>query len=353
MGVVRTLLAAAVVLGHAGSFFLYNITGSGQLAVQMFYIISGFYMTLVLTEKYATAPVDFYLNRALRLLPTYWIICAGALIAYGVLYEATGGGFFAEFSKSLRGASPAMISWAVLSNTSLVGLDWLTGKMPLLIAPAWTLGLEVTFYALAPMIVRRNIGVLVALLGLSVLLRLSAYLVYGVGAPYTRGAYQFFPFELALFLAGALSYRLYARIRDTDVGRWCGLSLIPAVLLLQVLQKGVTLSLPGNSAALVTCWVVFFSYFALAVPFLFRDTRASALDARIGALSYPLYLIHYPLLELYKGVIDGGDSISSRATRSAVLLLASLALAYVIARYVDARIDRIRRPAQLRPPPER
>ncbi len=117
MGIVRTLLASAVVLVHSGSFFLYNITGGGQVAVQMFYIVSGFYMALVLTEKYAEAPVDFYVNRALRLFPTYWVICAAALLIYGILYEMTGAGFFGELARALPGASPAMVFWMMLSNT--------------------------------------------------------------------------------------------------------------------------------------------------------------------------------------------------------------------------------------------
>ncbi len=74
-------------------------------------------------------------------------------------------------------------------------------------------------------------------------------------------------------------------------GRWLGLSLIPAVLLFQIVQKAVTLTFPGNSVALVGFWVVFFAWFAATIPFLFRETRSSAWDARIGALSYPLYLV--------------------------------------------------------------
>src|SRR5258707_2661599 len=92
-------------------------------------------------------------------------------------------------------------------------------------------------------------------------------------------SYQFFPFELALFLAGTLAYRLYRRIKDLHFGRWLGLSLIPGVILFQIIQKAVTLGLPGNGFALVGFWAIFFAYFALAMPFLFRDTRTSGIDA--------------------------------------------------------------------------
>jgi peptidoglycan/LPS O-acetylase OafA/YrhL len=70
MGVLRTLLALSVVLSHSGPLFGIELVG-GQLAVQSFYMISGFYMTMVLTEKYVNANSSYRLfisNRILRLL---------------------------------------------------------------------------------------------------------------------------------------------------------------------------------------------------------------------------------------------------------------------------------------------
>lgn len=343
MGLIRVLLAAAVVLVHAGGFFRYNITGGGQIAVQMFYMISGFYMALVLTEKYSASPVGFYVNRALRLFPTYWVVCAGALLLYGIVYRETGGGFFGALAACLPHASWPLISWTVFSNVSLFGLDWLDfGGMPRLVPPAWTLGVEITFYILAPLIVRQRLGFLIALLGVSGALRFAAYLEFRVGAEGTFWAYQFFPFELALFLAGVLAFRLYQRIKETEAGRWLGFSLIPGIVLFQIIQKIVTTSLPGSNLALVSFWIVSFAYLAAAMPFLFRDTRMSTLDTRIGALSYPLYLVHFPLFQFYSGLVDGGDSPLSRAIRSIVVLLVSLALASALARFVESKVDRRR-----------
>jgi peptidoglycan/LPS O-acetylase OafA/YrhL len=48
----------------------------GRAAVQMFYLISGFYMALILNEKYRrpTATGIFYSNRFLRLWPAVFIV---------------------------------------------------------------------------------------------------------------------------------------------------------------------------------------------------------------------------------------------------------------------------------------
>ena len=69
MGLLRTILALLVVGSHLGAF------GGATFAVKGFFIISGFYMALVISTRYHKLPVgDFYASRLLRLLPLYWVI---------------------------------------------------------------------------------------------------------------------------------------------------------------------------------------------------------------------------------------------------------------------------------------
>jgi peptidoglycan/LPS O-acetylase OafA/YrhL len=51
MGVIRFLFALTVLLSHEVDLFGLTLTGS-IIAVQCFYIISGFYMGIILEEKY-------------------------------------------------------------------------------------------------------------------------------------------------------------------------------------------------------------------------------------------------------------------------------------------------------------
>ena len=62
MGVIRFLLACGIVLCHSSLIFGYTPL-SGSLAVQCFYIISGFYMSLIrpLPIDKATFPSSFKL----------------------------------------------------------------------------------------------------------------------------------------------------------------------------------------------------------------------------------------------------------------------------------------------------
>lgn len=73
MGSIRFLLALSVLIVHSSPILGVTIL-PGYLAVQVFYVISGFYMALIYCEKYSNTerPVFyFYSNRILRLYPLY------------------------------------------------------------------------------------------------------------------------------------------------------------------------------------------------------------------------------------------------------------------------------------------
>ncbi len=75
MGLLRLLLAISVVLAHLQFIFGYSLIGT-RPAVQSFFIISGFYMSLILTEKYVGKKGSYFLfisNRFLRIFPIYWL----------------------------------------------------------------------------------------------------------------------------------------------------------------------------------------------------------------------------------------------------------------------------------------
>src|SRR5678816_3051036 len=84
LGLIRVLLAMAVLFGHLPILDVHII--GAALAVQAFFIVSGFYMALVLSGKYSGQAGLFYSNRLLRLTPTYFVMCA--LYAVCLLYTS-------------------------------------------------------------------------------------------------------------------------------------------------------------------------------------------------------------------------------------------------------------------------
>jgi len=75
MGLLRLILAIAVVIAHTNSIFGLKFTG-GLVAVETFFIISGFYMSMILDRKYTGkgSYILFLSNRFLRLYPMFWVV---------------------------------------------------------------------------------------------------------------------------------------------------------------------------------------------------------------------------------------------------------------------------------------
>jgi peptidoglycan/LPS O-acetylase OafA/YrhL len=350
---LRLILASAVLLVHAGGFFRFNITGGGQVPVQLFYIISGFYMALVLNEKYvgAGSARTFYGNRMLRLLPGYWVMAAMALAIYSYIYFVSGSGFIAAVAALAGKIAPWREIWFLVSNISLIGIDWLgrivpmeAPNTPVLVAPAWTLGVELSFYAIAPLLLRRSAWTLAAVLAASLGLRLAYFVGLNFGVD--PWGYTFFPYELALFMAGALSYRLYDKVRNHTDGAKFGLSLVVAILLFQIIQKGITLSICNCDLTVVPLHAALYAYAAVAIAFLFRETKSNRIDSELGELSYPVYLAHYPLIDLYNVIVHPELSLTQAAIRSVVILIVSLGVAVLVRRLVERPIDAVRHQRQ-------
>jgi peptidoglycan/LPS O-acetylase OafA/YrhL len=342
VGLLRTLLALAVLIGHAGGLYGAHLC-PGNVAVQGFYVVSGFYMSLVLDTKYPASKSGtwlFYRNRYLRLWPTYFVVLVLTFIAVAAghgLYETTG----ADWAR----LDAVGKLWLGFTNISAVGQDTVmymgvrpdTGHLYflsdfhkaaqpayhlLLVPQAWTLGLELAFYALAPFLLRTSWRWRLGLVAASVGLRL---VMVNRGLSYDPWTYRFFPTELALFLAGSMAYQLYkdaAWVRGRPY-QW-------AALILSIL---VALSFSYLPIPIVPRMIGFYVLLMLGVPGIFSLTRKWKWDTFIGELSYPIYLCHIILLEL---VWKAGSH------RTILAMVGAIVFSVVIVRFVEAPIDRYR-----------
>src|SRR5690349_3905836 len=74
LGAIRLFLALSVVVWHLWGHAL-PFTANGYDGVLLFFIISGFYMSMVINDKYKNQPViTFYIARFLRIYPLYLLI---------------------------------------------------------------------------------------------------------------------------------------------------------------------------------------------------------------------------------------------------------------------------------------
>ncbi|MGO4399878.1 acyltransferase family protein [Achromobacter sp. PAB15] len=310
MGFLRTLLALSVVLDHLGGGYADHLVG-GRLAVQLFYVISGFLISYVLTatDTYQAATGKFYANRFLRLFPIYLAVAAMTLVAHVV----SGGAFF-RFYDALPFSADLFL---VLSNLFIFGQDWLmffgiehsalsfTGSFAhsevplyqgLLVPQAWTLGVEMSFYLVAPFVLgspRR----LLALLAASLALR-AVLIVTGIGLsdPWT---YRFFPTELALFLIGSLSHQVLLPRCKAWMRRFNRLPEVGTAVL--VVYCMVHFSIGLNHTVRDAMAVLLFAAL-LPLAFLFQSRHR--LDKAIGELSYPIYICHSLVIMFFSWLLN-------------------------------------------------
>lgn len=340
MGVLRLLLATAVVVYHLRVPHL--LTG-GPVAVESFFIISGFYMALILDGRYADA-WTFYTNRALRLFPTYWVIAAASFVYVCIFASNRFAGFAAlpTDAKLLIGATNLTLAgqdavWFLASNgqgllvvRAFQDTSYETSPQLwhfLLVFQAWSLSVEIAFYAMAPLLLRQRTAVIAAVALLSFGLRCYAY---SIGVDQDPWTYRFFPFELSLFLAGSCAYRLYRRCKARIEGSNAVVMAIPVVATLYLL---VTYSQPLD----LMIWkfsmkmLAFYGVLCLSLPFIFALTKDIGWDRLIGELSYPLYLCHILVISIVPSL--GDFSPVHRDVISLVLsLVASAALVIGIER---------------------
>jgi peptidoglycan/LPS O-acetylase OafA/YrhL len=343
MGILRLFLALTVLDWH----YRYSdsiIFPHAFAAVCCFFIISGFYMSLVINEKYGTSPggiARFYLNRALRLYPIYVTVLVVFAItgALGITWQ------YGPFSPS----APMSLLDRLLSilNQVLIFPNMLWQNLTLLPTTAYnnlvlglmyTVGLEMMFYAVAPFLVTRRPRFLTALTLAAAGIHFG---LHGLGLPSRPWQYEFFPGVLVFFLLGCLSYRLLRVVRDWRYPKWVGFLTLPLFLLYGIWAHDASIQDFTNGFKIDGLYLLTM----LIIPFLFEASKSVRWDRYIGDLSYPVYVVHF-LIGFAMVGDPGTGSIEQNRSVLVVVMLAAFALLITIEYPIDLlrhRIGRVRR----------
>lgn len=350
MGTLRTLFAIAVVFAHT---YGYVFVG-GRNAVQLFYMISGFLISYVLVERKAYPNISsFYINRYLRLYPIYFVVAILSLLAFAIaLAMGTDVHFFKVYHDSPFTANLLL----VFSNITLFLQDWVMFSgvennqlvfatnfsksevvlyPGLLVPQAWTLGVELLFYLIAPFVLPKK-RVLLPLLVLSISLRI--YLIYvglGKNDPWT---YRFFPTELALFLLGALAHQVllpfYKKTLSTEhIEKYANVSTYALIFFTLVFWL-----IPINELIKT---IALFSMFLALMPLTFVFQSRREWDKWIGDLSYPIYICHMLIIYVITFVL-GKLGIADKVFISISSVASSILFSIFLNIYVGSPIELLR-----------
>jgi peptidoglycan/LPS O-acetylase OafA/YrhL len=351
------LLALCVLLTHSASSDLRNHL-LGTFAVESFFVISGFYMAMVLTQKYTPAKLgkswaaNFYLSRYLKLYPTYilsvlaMLLLAGFALAVSDTKPAIVVAWQQLLSLPLTVSNGLLILWAMVANLTIFFYDLVpviavhdhqailtvnqsltqinTAALTVNVL-AWSLGIELIFYVLAPYLLARTNRQLFALVLLGSVLKIWAVIHIAGDLPY-----RMFPFVFVDFLSGVLAYRMRSVLND------CVHKYAP--LICYCLMLVLTFALPTG----LRDWQYSFlaiGVTALIVPTLFSSSKSSKFDSWLAEFSYPFYLFHPLALSLVHFILIKRAAISNPHFILACDTLLTLAFAYLVlsleARYVE------------------
>jgi peptidoglycan/LPS O-acetylase OafA/YrhL len=280
LDLLRFLAAFAVVLFHytfRGSaadgmttlayWHLAPWTKYGYLGVHLFFLISGF---VILMTAYGKTPKEFVVSRVVRLYPAYWFCCTLTFATACALGEA---------------------QYAVSVKDYLVNMTMLNGfvGLPHVDTVYWSLAVELRFYCFVFLLLcLRQIGHVQYYFGGWLA---AAFLALWIPTGFARSFIM--PEFAAYFVAGAMFYLIHR-----EGASWYRTVVIVASYVLAVAesarraeQLSTQFDTPISPVVVAAVLAVFYGLFYLIAT---HETArlASPKFLWLGALTYPLYLLH-------------------------------------------------------------
>jgi peptidoglycan/LPS O-acetylase OafA/YrhL len=328
---LRAVAVLSVLLFHAFP----SVVRGGFVGVDIFFVISGYLITGILSEEVRTnrfSIFGFYGRRARRIFPALATVLAAVLaIGWGVLYTDE----FQQLGKHVSAGAGFVSNLVLWSETGY--FDRAAEAKPLL--HLWSLGVEEQFYILWPLVLAVIHRRKAALIGAVCVIMVASFALDVSLIGHHPGATFFSPFtrfwELmvgsGLALGTARLQPLSNAVRN--VGSVLG-ALLCAVAIFG-LNSG--LGYPGAWALLPTVGAALL----IASGFdaiLNRIVLSRPTMVGIGKISYPLYLWHWPLLSFSTILLEGQPSASQRV----MVLLASAMLAWLTYRLIESPIQHMK-----------
>lgn len=293
MGAFRFFLAAMVAFSHLhGRYLPVNL---GASAVVCFYFLSGYLMTLSFSrfQQDSASPLRaFYTDRFVRIYPAFLLVFL--LSCLWLAFDPAKAGRLAE--------GTWFYELLIIPYNYIFIMD---GSRSDVIVPGWSLGAELQFYLLLPLLMLLSVRIKVALLAVLVLLQWWIFALGGTVADHLPGCaaisqfwcerefptafgYVLPPVIALTFLLGHLAY---LGRHDNLARHSVRLTVAAYILAFFVIlsHNGMLKSQPVDE---ILIGMMLFVPLGRELLKRLHQGQSDAIDNYLGKLAYPLFLTH-------------------------------------------------------------
>ena len=325
----------------------------GHLGVDFFFMLSGFVISYAYDDRWkqqgnrGMTLGDFFKRRLIRLHP---MILLGAIIGF-ITYLIQGGVKWDGTTVPFHYAMIALLL-AMFLVPAYPGACYDVrgnGEMYPLNGPSWSLFFEYIGNVLYAIIIRRmnnrSLGTLTALLAIAwiwfVALDVSGYNMVGIG--WTIDYVNFFGGLLRMLFPFSVGMLLARNFRPVKVKGifWISIAVLFVLFSMPYIPKSGCFSINGIYELLCITFA-FPAIVWLAASGATDDAFSGRLCRFLGDISYPLYIVHYPVMYLfYAWLIDNRLYTLGETWTAVVLVLAvNVTLAYAALKLYDEPVRR-------------
>lgn len=320
----------------------YAPIGHGYLAVDFFFILSGFVIGYAYDDRWKTMrATDFIKRRLIRLQP---MVIMGAVIG-GIMFYFQGYSGWNDVSEVTIWA----LLVAVLVNALLIpvtpGVEIRgLGEMYPLNGPSWSLFFEYIGNILYVLFIRKFSTLVLSILVTIAGLGLASFAIFGpygdLCAGFQLSSVEFTGGFLRLmfsFSAGLLLFRLFKPMKIKGAFWICSLSVMA---LLAVPRIGGTEHLWANGLYESICVLLLFPLIVyLGASGKTTDKITTRVCKFLGDISYPLYMVHYPFIYLYYAWVKNNNYTFEESLPGALaVFFGSIILAYLCLKLYDVPV---------------
>ena len=313
---LRAIAVGVVVLFHVD----FSWVPGGFVGVDVFFVISGFLITRIIQTEIEAGEFSFkrfYIRRARRILPALFFVLILTFVAGFLLHSAED---YAGLGKEIIAATLSVSNLLFLTQAGY--FDTASDLEPLL--HTWSLAVEEQFYIIWPFLLYFlfNASKNRVFINITIIFIILFSATYYLAGYHNRIAFYLLPFRSYELLIGAICVWIIRGKYNNDIVSAClsysgiGLVMFSALFFHEgMLWPSYNALVPTRGAAFL---IVGGSYgkgvAALSNPAM----------VKIGIASYSLYLLHWPVVVLYKYSVMRDLNLNEQIAIVASVLVASI-----------------------------